>query len=58
MTKRTGRLGRRIGEISEKYGIHPQTLRMYEREVLLRPTRTEGNTREYDSDTFYRLENN
>lgn len=56
MTKRVGRLGRRIGEISEKYGIHPQTLRMYEREGLLRPTRTEGNTRVYDPDTIDRLE--
>lgn len=56
MTKRVGRLGRRIGEISEQYGIHPQTLRMYEREGLLRPTRTEGNTRVYDPDTIERLE--
>jgi MerR family transcriptional regulator/heat shock protein HspR len=46
----------RIGAISEKYGIHPQTLRMYEREGLLRPARTEGNTRVYDSDTVERLE--
>jgi MerR family transcriptional regulator, heat shock protein HspR len=53
---RTGRLGLRIGAISEKYRIHPQTLRMYEREGLLRPTRTEGNTRVYDPDTVERLE--
>ena len=53
---RTTRVGLRIGAISEKYGIHPQTLRMYEREGLLRPTRTEGNTRVYDSDTVERLE--
>jgi MerR family transcriptional regulator, heat shock protein HspR len=46
----------RIGAIAEKYGIHPQTLRMYEREGLLRPARTEGNTRLYDSDTIERLE--
>jgi MerR family transcriptional regulator/heat shock protein HspR len=56
MTKKTGRAGLRIGAISEKYGIHPQTLRMYEREGLLRPTRTEGNTRLYDPDTIERLE--
>jgi MerR family transcriptional regulator/heat shock protein HspR len=56
MTKKTGRAGPRIGAISEKYGIHPQTLRMYEREGLLRPTRTEGNTRLYDPDTIERLE--
>jgi len=46
----------RIGAIAERYGIHPQTLRMYEREGLLRPARTEGNTRLYDADTIERLE--
>jgi MerR family transcriptional regulator/heat shock protein HspR len=46
----------RIGVISERFGIHPQTLRMYEREGLLRPARTEGNTRLYDADTIERLE--
>ena len=46
----------RIGVIAERYGIHPQTLRMYEREGLLRPARTEGNTRLYDADTIERLE--
>ncbi|MFN2385253.1 MAG: MerR family transcriptional regulator [Thermoanaerobaculia bacterium] len=54
-----GRAGQgvfRIGAISERFGIHPQTLRMYEREGLLRPARTEGNTRLYDSDTIERLE--
>jgi MerR family transcriptional regulator/heat shock protein HspR len=56
MKRGTVRVGLRIGAISEKYGIHPQTLRMYEREGLLRPTRTEGNTRVYDSDTVERLE--
>jgi MerR family transcriptional regulator/heat shock protein HspR len=56
MRRGTARVGLRIGAISEKYGIHPQTLRMYEREGLLRPTRTEGNTRVYDSDTVERLE--
>lgn len=46
----------RIGAISERFGIHPQTLRMYEREGLLRPARTEGNTRLYDAETIERLE--
>jgi MerR family transcriptional regulator/heat shock protein HspR len=46
----------RIGAISERFGIHPQTLRLYEREGLLRPARTEGNTRLYDSTTIDRLE--
>jgi MerR family transcriptional regulator/heat shock protein HspR len=46
----------RIGAIAERFAIHPQTLRMYEREGLLRPARTEGNTRLYDADTIERLE--
>jgi len=46
----------RIGVISERFGIHPQTLRLYEREGLLRPARTEGRTRLYDADTIERLE--
>ncbi|HKD11832.1 MAG TPA: MerR family transcriptional regulator [Thermoanaerobaculia bacterium] len=46
----------RIGVVSQRFGIHPQTLRMYEREGLLRPARTEGKTRLYDSDTLERLE--
>jgi MerR family transcriptional regulator/heat shock protein HspR len=55
--KTGGRTGvYRIGVIAERYGIHPQTLRMYEREGLLRPARTEGNTRLYDADTIERLE--
>lgn len=56
MRRHTTRIGLLIGAISEKYRIHPQTLRMYEREGLLRPTRTEGNTRVYDADTVERLE--
>jgi MerR family transcriptional regulator, heat shock protein HspR len=46
----------RIGIISERFAIHPQTLRLYEREGLLRPARTRGNTRLYDTDTIERLE--
>ena len=34
-----------ISAVAQKYAIHPQTLRMYEREGLLLPSRTEGNTR-------------
>jgi MerR family transcriptional regulator/heat shock protein HspR len=48
--------GERIGAIAERYGIHPQTLRMYEREGLIRPTRSEGRTRLYDAETIDRLE--
>ena len=36
-----------ISSVAEMYGIHPQTLRLYEREGLLKPSRTEGNTRLY-----------
>ncbi len=56
MRRKAGRSGDRIGAVSEKYGIHPQTLRMYEREGLLRPTRSEGKTRRYDPETIERLE--
>ena len=45
-----------IGEIARRYSIHPQTLRMYEREGLIRPDRTEGNTRLYSQETIERLE--
>jgi len=31
-----------ISAVAEMYGIHPQTLRLYEREGLLKPSRTEG----------------
>jgi MerR family transcriptional regulator/heat shock protein HspR len=45
-----------ISVIAERYQIHPQTLRLYEREGLLKPTRSEGNTRLYDQDAIERLE--
>ena len=45
-----------IGEIARRYAIHPQTLRMYEREGLIQPDRTEGNTRLYSVETIERLE--
>ena len=38
------------------YGIHPQTLRLYEREGLLKPSRTDGNTRLYTEEDLQRLE--
>src|SRR5512143_3479792 len=47
-TKRSsGKAYYMISAVAQKYNIHPQTLRMYEREGLLRPSRTEGNTRLY-----------
>lgn len=45
-----------ISWVAERYDIHPQTLRLYEREGLLRPTRSVGNTRLYDEITCQRLE--
>jgi MerR family transcriptional regulator/heat shock protein HspR len=38
------------------FDIHPQTLRVYEREGLLRPARTEGNTRVYSQEDVERIE--
>ena len=45
-----------ISTVAEMYDIHPQTLRLYEREGLLKPSRTEGNTRLYTEDDLKRLE--
>ena len=45
-----------ISAVAEMYGIHPQTLRLYEREGLLKPSRTEGNTRLYTEEDLQRLE--
>jgi MerR family transcriptional regulator, heat shock protein HspR len=45
-----------ISSVAEQYEIHPQTLRLYEREGLLKPSRTEGNTRLYTDDDLARLE--
>ena len=45
-----------ISAVAETYGIHPQTLRLYEREGLLTPSRTEGNTRLYSDEDLKQLE--
>ena len=45
-----------ISAVAEMYEIHPQTLRLYEREELLKPSRTEGNTRLYTDEDLERLE--
>ncbi len=45
-----------ISAVAEMYEIHPQTLRLYEREGLLKPSRTEGNTRLYTDEDIQRLE--
>ncbi len=45
-----------ISAVAEQYAIHPQTLRLYEREGLLKPSRSDGNTRLYTDDDLERLE--
>lgn len=45
-----------ISSVSRMYDIHPQTLRLYEREGLLKPSRSEGNTRCYTEEDLRRLE--
>ncbi len=56
MAKRTGKAYYMISAVAQKYSIHPQTLRLYEREGLLKPSRTEGNTRLYSDEDLERLE--
>ena len=45
-----------ISVVAKSYSVHPQTLRLYEREGLLKPSRTEGNTRLYSEDDLRQLE--
>src|SRR5687767_8585238 len=45
-----------ISVVAQKYNIHPQTLRLYEREGLLTPSRTDGNTRLYSDEDLQELE--
>jgi MerR family transcriptional regulator, heat shock protein HspR len=47
---------RMISWVAERYNVHPQTLRLWEREGLLQPARSKGNTRMYDDDACDRLE--
>src|SRR5437763_2045092 len=56
MTKRKSKGAYMISAVAEMYGIHPQTLRLYEREGLLKPSRSEGNTRYYTEQDLERLE--
>ena len=55
-TKRKSKGAYMISSVAEMYDIHPQTLRLYEREGLLRPSRSEGNTRLYTDEDLERLE--
>jgi MerR family transcriptional regulator/heat shock protein HspR len=45
-----------ISAVASKYNIHPQTLRLYEREGLLVPSRSKGNTRYYTEEDLKKLE--
>lgn len=45
-----------ISSVARMYRLHPQTLRLYEREGLLQPSRSEGNTRLYSEEDLRRLE--
>jgi MerR family transcriptional regulator/heat shock protein HspR len=45
-----------ISVVAERFAIHPQTLRLYEREGLIKPARSSGNTRLYDEEALRRLE--
>jgi MerR family transcriptional regulator/heat shock protein HspR len=56
VAKGTGKAYYMISAVAQKYNIHPQTLRLYEREGLLKPSRTEGNTRLYSDEDLEQLE--
>lgn len=45
-----------IGVVASMFNIHPQTLRLYEREGLIKPTRSRGRTRYYTEEDIQRLE--
>ena len=55
MAKPRNKAAYMISAVAEQYQIHPQTLRLYEREGLLAPSRSEGNTRLYTDDDLERL---
>src|SRR5438046_7080492 len=54
--KKKGKAAYMISAVAQTYGIHPQTLRLYEREGLLKPSRSEGNTSLYTQEDLERLE--
>ena len=54
--KKKGKAAYMISAVAETYDIHPQTLRLYEREGLLKPSRSDGNTRLYTREDLERLE--
>src|SRR3954467_3617518 len=56
MAKAKSKAAYMISSVAEQYAIHPQTLRLYEREGLLKPSRSEGNTRLYTDEDLETLE--
>jgi MerR family transcriptional regulator/heat shock protein HspR len=54
--KKRGKAAYMISNVAQNYSIHPQTLRLYERQGLLKPSRSEGNTRLYTDEDLERLE--
>src|ERR1700684_3022340 len=56
MRKARSKAAYMISAVAEQYQIHPQTLRLYEREALLAPSRSAGTTRLYTDDDLERLE--
>lgn len=56
MARKKNKAAYMISSVSEQFGIHPQTLRLYEREGLLTPSRSDGNTRLYTDEDLERLE--
>jgi len=56
MPKAKSKAAYMISAVAERYSVHPQTLRLYEREGLLKPSRSEGNTRLYTDEDLERLE--
>jgi MerR family transcriptional regulator, heat shock protein HspR len=56
MAKSKRKAGYMISAVSEQFGLHPQTLRLYEREGLLKPSRSDGNTRLYTAEDLERLD--
>jgi len=56
MAKAKSKAAYMISAVAEQYAIHPQTLRLYEREGLLAPSRSDGNTRLYTDEDLERLE--
>jgi MerR family transcriptional regulator/heat shock protein HspR len=55
-SKKKSRAGYMISAVAELYQLHPQTLRLYERVGLLKPSRSQGNTRLYTEGDLERLE--